>query len=256
MKRAVALTVALAGLIAPVLAGAPSFHVTPPAVIIDVDGHTLKGDPVQLAWGNTEGRFYVQTVQGYQPKVVFRHYTITLGDKAPVGVKTEPAWASTYWSWKSTRNAPADPNLLIDVRSRVDANRIPIMSLADKAAAMSSGGGQLALQGAEAAGNDRQNAVKVRMLLLKGTTIGQFYNAPLLPGLTFGWSPKALHAVAYVDTHGRLAIFDYLLGAKQVVDGTRNVLLPAWSPDGTKIVFLQKTGDKRYTLEQVNVTRG
>lgn len=257
MKRAAALTpaVAVAALAATVLAAPlPSFHVSAPAVIIDVNGHTLKGSPIQLVWGDKPGLFYIQTAQGYQPHVVFRHYTVTLGAKAPASLKKEPDWASKYWAWKSQRSTPADPTLIINVRKRVLDNRLPIESLADKARSLE-GGGQQAMLAAENVANDRKNASSVQTLVLKNTIIGQYFDSPLLPGLTFGWSPKELHAVAYVDTHNRLAIYDYLLDRNEVVTGTSGVLLPAWSLDGTKIVFLQKTGKKAYSLEQVSVTR-
>jgi Tol biopolymer transport system component len=73
--------------------------------------------------------------------------------------------------------------------------------------------------------------------------------------MTFGWSPEPLHAVAYVPHSGRLMLMDVLSGAKQEVPATSNVLLPAWSPDGSRIVFLQKTGRKTFALMRVNVTR-
>lgn len=260
MKPAATLWLALAFVGLAILAGtaAPAlipFAVSPPAVIMDFDGHAVQGHPVALAWSGTAGTFYLQTVEGYQPKLVTRHYTITVGDKAPVKITAEPDWATQYWAFKSRRDAPAQTDLLIAVDQRVDRNRIPNQSLADKARGMESGGGAIALQGAENAANDSQNRSEVKSLRLKNTIIGEFYDAPLIPGLTFGWSPATQHAVAYADTHGRLAIFDYFLDAAQTVDGTDHVLLPAWSMDGMKIVFLEQTGKKRFSLEQVTVTR-
>ncbi|MDE3154433.1 MAG: hypothetical protein KGN76_04985 [Acidobacteriota bacterium] len=262
MKPAASLALAVAALVAAGSAtglaaalDALAFQVTPPAVVMDFDGHTLKGDPVQLAWSATPGEFYIQTVEGVDRDATFRHYTVTLGDKAPRSVKSEPAWASQYWAWKSTRNTPTDPDLLIQVETEVEKNRIPIQSLADKARGMESGGGGIALQGAMVAATDSAFALHVRTLRLKGQFLGQFRTGPLLPGLTFGWSPQPLHAVAFVEKNGDLGIYDYLLNRHQTVAGAKNVLLPAWSPDGQKIVFLVKTGKKGYTLEQVNVTR-
>ncbi len=121
---------------------------------------------------------------------------------------------------------------------------------------MESGGGQIALRGAAEAATDSRYALEVRTLMLKRQFIGEFRTGPLLPGVTFGWSPQPLHSVAFVDRRGRLAIYDYLLDQHQSVDATSDVLLPAWSPDGQKIVFLVKSGKNSYTLEQVNVTRG
>lgn len=91
-----------------------------------------------------------------------------------------------------------------------------------------------------------------RTLTLKGEAIGRYVNEPLVPGLTFGWSSAALHAVAYARADGHLAIFDF---DKVPVDvqGTKAVLLPAWSPDGTQVAYLQKTGRRDFVLSMVGV---
>ncbi len=98
-------------------------------------------------------------------------------------------------------------------------------------------------------------ATQVRTLLLKDEVIGEYVNAPLVPGLTFGWSPEPLQAVAYVAHSHRLMLMDVVSGAKQEVSATSDVLLPAWSPDGSQIVFLQKTSRKTFALMRVTVTR-
>jgi Tol biopolymer transport system component len=53
--------------------------------------------------------------------------------------------------------------------------------------------------------------------------------------------------MAYGNQSGRLALIDEL-GRKQQIDGTKNVILPAWSADGSKIAFLQKSGKNKYDL--------
>jgi hypothetical protein len=257
MKSIAALTVALVGLamLAVVAADLTPFSISPPAVIVDFDSHAVQGDPVQLAWSDKPGVFYLQTSQGYEPNVTTRHYTITLGEKAPQNIKEEPDWAADYWKYKSRRDAPAQTDLLIGVETRVENNRIPTQSLADKARGAESGGGEIAMRGAREAANDSRNATQVRSLKLKGTTIGEYYDAPLIPGLTFGWSPEKEHAIAFADPKGRLAVLDYFLDAVQTVDGTDHVLLPAWSKDGEKIVFLERAGRNHYVLEQVTISR-
>ncbi len=59
--------------------------------------------------------------------------------------------------------------------------------------------------------------------------------------------------VAYSHASGRLAIMDEQ-GNKQQVDGTKGVILPAWSADGSRIAFLQKAGKNKYDLFIANVT--
>jgi len=256
MKSAAVFALAVVALAAAgtIAADSGPFAVSAPAAIMDVDSHAMKGDPVELAWSGTSGQFYVQTVEGYTPNVTVRHYLIRLGDKAPSTMKAQPDWANTYWASKSRRDAPAATSLLIDVRDTVEANRLPTQSLADRAKGTESGGGDFAMKGAEAAANDHTNAAQVRTLVLKGVNVGRFVDTPLVPGLTFGWSPPKLHAIAYVDDNGRLGVFDYTTNGRQVVDGTKDVLLPAWSPDGSEIAFLERTGRKRYSLERVKIT--
>lgn len=218
------------------------FAVSSPATLVELDGRTLKGAPVCLTWSPTDGEFYLQTVDDAGKA---RHYIMRLGG-APHGVDGEPAWAVTYWDWKSARTVPGHPELVIDVATRIDANQISDVNLHDKAA-----GTTATRDLAEA----NIGAAEVRTLVLKGEVIGEYVNARLVPGLTFGWSPAALHAVAYVPHSHRLMLMDVLSGAKQEVAATSDVLLPAWSPDGSKIVFLQKTGRKSFALMRVTVTR-
>jgi len=126
------------------------------------------------------------------------------------------------------------------------------MNLHDKAAGTGNRTGSTAARDLTDA---NVGATQVRTLLLKGEVIGEYVNAPLVPGLTFGWSPEALQAVAYVAHSHRLMLMDVVSGAKQEVSATSDVLLPAWSPDGSQIVFLEKTGRKTFALMRVTVTR-
>ena len=90
-------------------------------------------------------------------------------------------------------------------------------------------------------------------LTLKGETVGEFVGTQFLPGYTFGWSPKELGMIVYANRAGHLAVMDEE-GKKQQVESTKNVLLPAWSLDGSKIVFLQKNGKNKYDVFIAAVT--
>jgi hypothetical protein len=44
---------------------------------------------------------------------------------------------------------------------------------------------------------------------------------------------------------------------KQTVSGVKDALLPAWSTDGTRLAWVQKSGRRKYTLVWATVsTRG
>ena len=79
----------------------------------------------------------------------------------------------------------------------------------------------------------QQQKQRVVTLTVKGETVGEFVGVQFLPGYTFSWSPASIAMIAYANASGRLALMDRQ-GQKQQVDGTRNVILPAWSPDGSQ----------------------
>ena len=108
-----------------------------------------------------------------------------------------------------------------------------------------SGGGTSAADATNAA--MQAQSVQVTTLRLKGELIAEYVNAPLAPGLSFGWAPQGRAAIAYADRDGRLAIMDQQ-GAKARVDDSKDVLLPAWSDDGARIVYLQKNGRKKFNV--------
>ena len=42
---------------------------------------------------------------------------------------------------------------------------------------------------------------------------------------------------------------------KRAVDGTKDVLLPAWTMDGARLAWVQKSGRKKYTLVYAAIGR-
>jgi hypothetical protein len=224
------------------------FAVSTPAALMDLDLGKLKGAPTCLAWSPNEGEFYLQTVDD---GAKMRHYILRLGSQ-PQTTEGEPVWAATYWDWKSARTAPGHRELVIEVATRNDKSQITSMNLHDKAAGI---GDRNGTPGVRDMADANIGASQVRTLLLNGEVVGEYVNAPLVPGLTFGWSPEPMHAVAYVPRSHRLMLMDVVSSEKQEVSATSEVLLPAWSPDGSQIVFLQKTGRKTLALMRVTVTR-
>ena len=78
------------------------------------------------------------------------------------------------------------------------------------------------------AANQSQSATVVT-LKLKGEVVGEFVNAPVLPGTTFGWGPSGTGLIAFaVNGAGRLVLMDGQ-GRKQEIDGSKAVVLPGWT---------------------------
>lgn len=245
MKRTYAAGIALAVAIGfPDRPRAQSFGIEPPALVMELAGSRVKGAPAQLAWSPDNTTLSLQTLEGGASPPKARYYVIRLSDRELQGVDRAPDWASAYWDWKSARTPPGHPELVVQVDTQHQAGGIPSQSLRDKAANRgmdNSVAAQTAVGGA-----------LVRILTLNGEAIGRYVDEPLVPGTTFGWSPQTLHAVAYVRSDSRLGLMD-LDGSKVDVETAKGVLLPAWSRDGSRIVYLQKKGRRDYELMQIVV---
>jgi len=218
---------------------------TAPTLIVDLRGGGFKGVPSQLAWSPDSTTLCVQTLEGDTPPLKTHTYVIGVNEHTFRGVDVAPPWAASYWEWKSARTPPKHPEMVIEVQTQQKTSGIPTQSLQAKA----KGG---LLENAVDAQNEA--GTLVRVLTLKGEVIGQYVNQPLVPGMTFGWSPETLHAVAYAKPDGHLGVLDFN-GGKLDVAATKDVLLPAWSPDGTKVVYLQKTGRHEYAVMAVGLNR-
>ena len=91
-------------------------------------------------------------------------------------------------------------------------------------------------------------------MLLKGETVGEFINSVIVPGLTFGWGPKGSKTIAFAQQKtGRLVIMNEQ-GMRQEVAGSQNALLPAWSPSGDRLAWLEKDGRRKFRLQVARVS--
>jgi hypothetical protein len=216
----------------------------PPMTVTTIDIGKLKGDPWRLAWSPDQQQFYVAGRKAKKNTAEVWHWIVD----AKTGNMTEasgvPAWADAYWAWKSGQAAPGAPALKI----ALDTQR------KNQSATARPTGGALARGGVDGgagasmddvASQSSQN-VTIIDLRLHGEVIGHWEDEPMVPGLTFGWSPKGTKAIAYASTGGRLVLMDEQ-GRKQQVDSS-NVLLPAWSDDGTKLAWLERADKKKYRL--------
>jgi len=236
---------------APTTPSAQSMKITP-AVVGEIDLGKIKGTLVrQLAWSPDGSEFYLMT---YDPnpdasiKAAY-HYLIPALGGAPKRLDVQPDWASTYWAWKSDKAAPGDPTFAIEVsqdKKREEAVAIPMGGELAKGGGADPTGG-LSSQAAMEAGRAMRNN-DVYTLRLKGEVVGEWVNHPIVPGLTFGWGPPKSGLIAFAERQsGRLIILDKT-GAKQKIDDTKGVVLPAWTEDGTRLAYLESRGRNKYAL--------
>jgi hypothetical protein len=217
----------------------------------------MKGEPIRLAWAADGGQLAVETAERDKAGMLVnnpRFFLLSMPDGKLTTAPAWPDWADKYWTWKSNNYAPWSSTTMIDLKQEQKT----------LSATASPNGGALAKGGTASptAGTDMADAashayqsqtVNTVTLTLMGETVGYFEAMQFIPGYTFGWAPKDLAAIAYVNSGGHLAVMDKDKNRQQV-DGTKNVLLPAWSTDGAKIAFLEKAG-KKYELYVAAVSR-
>jgi WD40-like Beta Propeller Repeat len=247
-------------MLALVLAQAPSaktLQLSAPTQMGTLDTGKLKGDPTQLGWSPDGSKLFLQTAERDSKGMVknSRFYMVSATDAKAESVDPPPAWATEYWAWKSKQFAPGSSTFGIEIKEdqkSVSATASPMGgSLAKGAPSGDPSGGATTAEevGAHAA---QTQILRVVTLKVKGENVGEFVGVQFLAGYTFSWAPAPLVMIAYANQSGHLALMDQQ-GLKQDVDSTKNVVLPAWSNDGSKIAFLQKAGKNKYDLFVVTV---
>jgi hypothetical protein len=236
---------------APTAQSAQAIRITP-SVVGEIDLGKIKGALVrQLAWSPDGSEFYLMTYDA-NPDASIKaayHYLIPAAGGAPKRVDVQPEWAATYWAWKSTQAAPGDPTFKIEPatdQKREDAVAIPMGGEMAKGGVGDPTGG-MSTQAAMEAGRAMRNN-NVYTLRLKGEIVGEWVNHPIVPGLTFGWGPAKTGLIAFSERQsGRLIIMDKT-GAKQKIDDTKGVVLPAWTEDGSRLAYLESRSRTKYAL--------
>lgn len=242
-------------------AAAAQIKLDPKIEVAQIDLGKLGGTLVsQLAWSPDGNELYLQTQTEDKrglPKDSFHFVTPAEGGSLSK-VGAPPDWAGAYWTWKSGQTSPDDPALKIAVSQEkrvAGATAIPMGGDLAKGGTDTVGAGTGAsAESAAAAANASMNAV-VTTLLLKGEVVGEWINHRTMPGTTFGWGPPGTHIIAYAEKQsGRLVIMD-AAGAKQKIDGTKGVVAPAWSSDGTRLAYLETRGRNKYALIVAKVSK-
>ena len=220
-----------------------------PISVADLDLGKLKGDIRRFAWSADGERFYVQTAGGTPPAQLLHHYIVSRTDGTMTPVLEEPDWAISYWSTKQDVSAPGNPTLKIaavqgteNIKSGVGlAGVLDRTSSPETVASANPSAENLANS---TMGN--QKAVVVQLALL-GEPIAIWINERPFPGARFSWGPEGSDALVFVGDKGQLVFFD---GSKhrRAVSRTKDGSFPAWSADGRRVAYLQKTGRKKLAV--------
>jgi hypothetical protein len=230
-----------------------SLRFSTPVPVVTLEMEELKGEPSRLAWSPEGTQLYLQTLEGGfgRPDVALHHYILDAASGATQSIDSEPEWAYQYWTAKSGQSSPDDPPLTIELkteRQRQQTTSLPT-------------GGDLARGGLSPglSENDELTIIGAQMisvitLLLNGEIVGEFTNSVLVPGLTYGWGPMGAKVIAFATPKtGRVAVMDDL-GQKQEIAGSKNAILPAWSPNGDRVIWLQKEGRRKFSLQVARVS--
>jgi hypothetical protein len=219
------------------------------AVAAEIDTGKLKGDARRLCWSPDGTILYLQTGEGNPPLETLHHYTIALGGGTVTTLGQEPDWAAAYWAVKQDQVAPGLEALKIEV---VQGNAV-VKGGAGESGALNRGNSSIdgmtaspSVDSMAATAMNTEHARVVRLTLL-GADIATWTNERPRPGARFSWGPSRSGALVYVGDKGQLVFFDQKK-QKRSITSTRDALLPAWSTDGKRIAYLQKTGRRKYVV--------
>lgn len=230
--------------------------VGPPAAVVELDLGKLRGELRQIAWSPDGGTLYIQTAEGSSASPKLRHYTVPVTGGSVVSTERPPDWAPVFWAYKSDRAAPGIGSLLIDFEQKYETLKVGTGqsgALDREAGAAGGNGGNLGNIDSISKANDQNQKQLVARLTLYGEAISEFVNETPVPGLMFSWGPEKSATIAFTDRDGRLFLLDQKKH-KRAIAGAKDALLPAWSMEGSRLAWVQKSGRRKFTLMYATVS--
>lgn len=225
-----------------------------PTTVVELDLGKLKGELRQIGWAPDGSKLYIQTADGPAQSPKLRHYAVNVEGGAIANLDQQPDWANAYWAHKSDRSAPGIASLMIDLEQKFETLKTGTGQAGALDREANPAGGNVGNIDTLAKGNDQNQKQHVVRLTLLDQTISEFVNETPIPGLMFSWGPVKSGAIAYTDRDGRLHLLDQQKH-KQTVSVAKDALLPAWTLDGSRLAWAQKSGRKKYTLVYATVSR-
>ena len=234
---------------APAAFDATRATVSPARVVVEIDGDTMKGDPVGLAWAADGSMLYLRTAEYDRWRNERAHHSVVpVAGGGMTSVDTVPPWAAAYWMWKSGAVAPGVPDMRFDTDTQTQI-ATSVGTVRDDGMSQSRADPTRSQIASDLASAQQVATITIK---LKGVVVAQSVNSSIVPGSTWGWAPSPLGGLAFVDARKRLVLIDRS-GRTLEVGNAAEALLPAWSPDGKRIAYLQKKGRKNYVLNVVEV---
>lgn len=233
-----------ASALAIVLAAAGPVTGQPPAAaptrVVTLAKAMLKGKPTELAWRPDGTVLYVQATDADSWGKVksTTRFVVSLANRSVQPIGGEPEWAKSYWNWKSDRRSPAAATQ-IEVRTEEKRNSSTAAVTAGDPRSTTSVAADTAL-GSQTSG--------VLSLVWKKVLIGEWTNQAPVPGSNFSWAPAPRVALVFAPLDGKPVTIVDADGRKITIAGSKSATLPAWSPDGTKLAWLQRDNRKQLSL--------
>ena len=223
--------------------------VSPARVVVEIEAGTIRGGPVGLAWAADGSMLYLRAAEYDRWRNErAHHFVVPASGGGMTSVDGVPPWAAAYWMWKSGQVAPGVPEMRFDMDTQTQL-ATSVGTVRDGGLSQSRADPTQTQIASDVASAQQVATITIK---LKGIVVAQSTNKSIVPGSTWGWAPSPLGGLAFVDGRKRLVLIDRA-GRTLEVGTEAEALLPAWSPDGKRIAYLQKKSKKKYVVSVVEV---